>query len=129
LLHGGVCVLIILCVSQLLTLSQAHLKIYPTLSRIALDVLAAQASLVPCEHPFSAGKEIADERHACLGTDRFEQLQMLKFEWKELETDYVAWNSDQVEEVMLDEYAELLKAELAHEEWDTGSDCDVHVVK
>jgi hypothetical protein len=92
------------------------------MSRIALDVLAAQASLVPCERLFSAGKEIADEWHARLGAEQFKQLQMLKFEWRDLVVDYAAWNSAQVEEVQSDEYSEMLKADLAHEEWDVDVD-------
>jgi len=59
--------------------SQIHAKVYPTLAKIALDVLPAQASSVPCEQLFSGGKEIAVTRRAQLGADLFEQLQMLKF--------------------------------------------------
>jgi hypothetical protein len=59
-----------------------HAKLYPTLAKIALDVLPAQASSVPCEHLFSAGKEIAVVRRVQLGVDRFEQLQVLKFAWR-----------------------------------------------
>jgi hypothetical protein len=91
---------------------------YPTLSRIALNVLPAQASSVPCERLFSAGKEIADERRARLGPERFEQLQMLKYAWKASSIDYAAWNENHVEEVKLDEYVELLKADLNDGKWD-----------
>ncbi|EIW73844.1 hypothetical protein CONPUDRAFT_27963, partial [Coniophora puteana RWD-64-598 SS2] len=55
---------------------------YPTLSRIALDILPIQASSVPCERLFSAAKEIATDKRARLSLVRFEQLQMLKHAWK-----------------------------------------------
>jgi hypothetical protein len=38
---------------------QDNCHLYPTLGRIALDVLPIQASSVPCKHLFSAGKHIA----------------------------------------------------------------------
>ncbi|KZT31579.1 hATC-domain-containing protein, partial [Sistotremastrum suecicum HHB10207 ss-3] len=55
---------------------------YPVLSRIALDVLPVQASSVPCERLFSAAKHIATDQRSRLGTDKFEQLQLLKFAWR-----------------------------------------------
>ena len=73
---------------------QTHAKVYPTLAKIALDVLPAQASSVPCERLFSAGKEIAVARRSQLGADLFEQLQMLKFAWRKGLVDHAAWNSD-----------------------------------
>jgi hypothetical protein len=105
---------------------QVHSTIYPTLARIALDVLPVQASSVPCERLFSAGKEVADERCARLGAQRFEQLQMLKFEWRGTNMDYSAWNSSQVEDVRIDEYMEMLEAEVAHSHWD--NDVETYVV-
>jgi hypothetical protein len=89
---------------------QHHTKVYPTLSRIALDVLPAQASSIPCERLFSVGKEIANERRSRLGLKQFEQLQMLKFEWRGSVVDYSVWNSGKVEDVNLDEFTELLEA-------------------
>jgi hypothetical protein len=106
---------------------QVHSKIYPTLSRIALDVLAAQASSVPCERLFSAGKEIADDRRARLGPECFEHLQMLKFEWKGSTVDFAAWNSEEVEDVRVDEYTQMLNAELVHVQWD--SDIETHLLE
>jgi hypothetical protein len=107
--------------AQFTDFSQEQTKVYPTLSRIALDVLPAQASSVPCERLFSAGKEIADDRRSRLGAKRFEQLQMLKFEWQESMPDYAAWNSEVVDNVQLDEFMELLEADAAEQLWDSDS--------
>jgi hypothetical protein len=68
---------------------------------------------------FSAGKEIAVSRRVQLGADRFEQLQMLKFAWRKGLVDHAAWNSNQVEEFDLDEYKELLTADIEAGQWDT----------
>ncbi|KIM58417.1 hypothetical protein SCLCIDRAFT_128274, partial [Scleroderma citrinum Foug A] len=59
----------------------AHSDDYPTLLRIAMDICAIPATSVPCEQLFSAGAEIATNRHSCLGANRFEQLQILKHAW------------------------------------------------
>jgi hypothetical protein len=89
---------------------QTHSKIYPTLARIALDVLPVQASSVPCERLFSAGKEIADDRRARLGAERFEELQMLKFSWRDSQVDHSILNSLEVEHIM-DEFERMLEAD------------------
>ncbi|KDQ06049.1 hypothetical protein BOTBODRAFT_79287, partial [Botryobasidium botryosum FD-172 SS1] len=52
---------------------------YPTLARIALDVLPTQATSVPCEAAFSGGERTADKRQMRLGRELFEQLQVCKF--------------------------------------------------
>ena len=100
---------------------------YPTLAKIALNVLPAQASSVPCERLFSARKEIAVARRSQLGAYLFEQLQMLKFTWRKGLLDHVAWNSDEVKVFDLDEYKELLKADVEAAElgWD-DSDIEVY---
>ncbi len=67
---------------------------YPTLARIALDVLPCQASSVPCERLF------------------------MKFAWRQNIVDLAAWNSAQVEEVGLEEYSELLEEEGLAAKWD-----------
>lgn len=97
---------------------QDHATLYPTLARIALDVLPCQASSVPCERLFSASKQTADVRRASLGAKRFEELQVMKFAWQQNVTDLAAWNSAQVEEIELDEYSELMEAEELAAEWD-----------
>jgi hypothetical protein len=93
--------------------------LYPTLGRIALDILPCQASSVPCERLFSASKQTADVHCASLGTKRFEELQIIKFAWRQDIIDLAAWNSAQVEEVALDEYLELLKVDKQTAGWDS----------
>ena len=91
---------------------QDHAKLYPTLAKIALDVLPAQASSVPCERLFSAGKEIAVAHRAQLGADVFKQLQILKSHWRRSVCDLAACNSDFVEDIDMDEFGEMLTADI-----------------
>ena len=65
---------------------------FPTLQRIAIDFLACPASSVPCERLFSGGGEIATRRHAQLGASRFEELQVMKFAWRNNIGDLAASN-------------------------------------
>jgi hypothetical protein len=98
-------------------------ELYPTLRRIALDYLPCQASSVPCERLFSAGGEIATKRRAQLGAERFEELQMMKFAWRNNIGDLAAWNSAQVEQVdnEMREYEDMLAADRDFEEWDKST--------
>jgi len=66
-----------------------------------MDVCAIPASSVPCEWPFSAGAEIATDRRSRLGSDKFEQLQVLKHAWRNSIVDMAATNSSIVEQVTL----------------------------
>jgi hypothetical protein len=96
---------------------------YPTLRRVALDFLPCQASSVPCERLFSGGGEIATKRRARLGAEHFEELQMMKFVWRNNIGDLVAWNSAQVEEVdELKEYEDLLMGDEELGDWDLAED-------
>lgn len=79
---------------------QVHAHEFPTLARIALDILPIQASSVPCERLFSAAKEIATDKRSRLGPVRFEQLQMLKHHWKGGIIDLALWNLGQEEEMV-----------------------------
>jgi hypothetical protein len=89
-------------------------------------VLPIQASSVPCERLFSAGKEIAVARRSQLGAKLFEQLQMLKFAWKETLVDHATWNSEYMEVFDLDEFKEMLVADGDANEWDdTDSELEV----
>jgi hypothetical protein len=97
---------------------QDHALLYPTLARIALDILPCQASSVPCERLFSASKQSADDRRASLGAKRFEELQVMKFTWRRNIADLAKWNSEEVEEVGLDDYSELLEGDEQAAEWD-----------
>ena len=96
---------------------------YPTLRRVALDFLPCQASSVPCERLFSGGGEIATKRRARLGADRFEELQMMKFTWRNNIGDLAAWNSAQVEEVdEMKEYEDFLIGDQEQCDWDLDED-------
>ena len=97
---------------------------YPTLRRIALDFLPCQASSVACERLFSAGGEVATKRRAQLGAARFEELQMMKFAWRNNIRSLAAWNSSQIEEVddEITQYADMLVADQDFEEWDKPAD-------
>jgi hAT family C-terminal dimerisation region len=52
---------------------------YPTLFRLALDVLAIQASAVPCEQVFSSAKATMALRRNRIKLELMEALQLLKF--------------------------------------------------
>ncbi|KIM55590.1 hypothetical protein SCLCIDRAFT_134329 [Scleroderma citrinum Foug A] len=88
-----------------------HASIYPTLSRIAQDVCAIPASLVPCERLFSAGAEIATDRRSRLGSIWFEELQVLKHAWRNSVVSLATINSQDIQEVYLQEYCELYELE------------------
>ncbi|GLB37207.1 putative hAT family C-terminal dimerisation region [Lyophyllum shimeji] len=95
---------------------------YPTLARIALDILPCQASSVPCERLFSGSKQTATDRRARLGASRFEELQIMKSAWRGTIVDFADINSWEVEIVKadLDVYAALLDEDVALEAWDIG---------
>jgi len=84
---------------------------YPTLAHIARDVCAVPASSVPCEHLFSAGAEIATKRCSHLGSDCFEELQVMKHAWNPMLIDCARVNSNsvEVEDISLEDFKELLQ--------------------
>lgn len=51
--------------------------------RVAMDILPAQASAVPCERLFSSAKETCTLRRNRISTGLLEALQMLKFRYKQ----------------------------------------------
>jgi hypothetical protein len=55
---------------------------FPLLYKIALDILPAQASAVPCERVFSSSKETDTNRRSNLSSFKIEELQMLKFGYR-----------------------------------------------
>ena len=117
---------------QLIVL-QNHALLYPTLARIALDILPSQASSVPCERLFSGTKQVATDRRASLGPIIFEELTLLKSAWGPNVYDSAAWNAAQVEEVCLLDFEQMLVDEVDMVEWDndepTGwSDDDIQLV-
>jgi len=74
---------------------------------IAHDMCAIPATSIPCEWLFSAGAGIATDQHSHLGSDQFEELQVMKHTWHKSILDRAAENSSQVEEVWLDDFKEL----------------------
>ena len=76
---------------------------------MAQDVCAIPASSVPCEHLFSAGGEIATDQHSRLGSDHFEQLQILKHGWQNTIVDRATINSSHSEDHYLEDFQELYK--------------------
>jgi hypothetical protein len=97
---------------------QQHAALFPTLARIALDILPCQASSVPCERLFSASKQTADLRRSSLGAKHFEELQIMKFAWRSKILDNAEQNWTRVEEVQSGEYSEILDADEISAEWD-----------
>jgi hypothetical protein len=91
---------------------QDNHRIYPTLGRMALDFLPCQASSVPCERLFSASKQVASDQRARLGAQKFEEIQLMKFAWRQDVVDIAAWNSSEVEQVDVEEYKDLLAADI-----------------
>lgn len=94
---------------------QINCERYPTVARIALDVIPAQGSAVPCEHLFSGSKQTATDLRASLGPERFEELQILKSDWRETVFDYAQANDAAGEEEWDNEnaaeYEAMLKAD------------------
>lgn len=97
---------------------QDHAVLFPTLARIALDILPCQASSVPCERLFSASKQTADLCRLSLGLKWFEELQIMKFAWRKKILDNAEQNWARVEEVQLGEYSEFLEADETSAEWE-----------
>lgn len=63
------------------------------------------------------------KHHAQLGAAHFEELQVMKFAWRNSIGDLAAWNSAQVEEVdEMKEFQDLLAADGEHKEWDKDAD-------
>src|ERR1700722_2197323 len=84
---------------------------------------------VPCERLFSEGKEIADDRRSRLGAARFEELQMLKFTWRDFQIDHAALTSSELEELDLDEFEGLLEADIKFSEFDIDAAIETYVVE
>src|SRR5882724_9052558 len=89
------------------------------LACIALDVLAVQASSVPCEHLFSSGKLIMTDMCSHLGHECFEELQVIKFAWHPALVDHAARNSNEVEELdVIKDFEDLLAEEQEILDWE-----------
>ncbi len=95
--------------SSVLIYLQANSNIYPTLSRIVMDVCAIPTTSVPCERLFSAGGEIATDCHSRLSSDKFEHLQVLRHAWHDRIVDQANRNSANVDKISMEEFRELLQ--------------------
>jgi len=75
---------------------------------------------VPCEQLFSGGGKIATKCCAQLGVACFEELQVMKFTWRNNIDNLAAWNSSQVEEIdnEFGEYWDLLVTDGEQARWD-----------
>jgi hypothetical protein len=58
---------------------QDHKDQFPTLFKLAMDILPIQASSVPCERVFSSSKETTTARRNKLDPQVVEALQVLKY--------------------------------------------------
>jgi hypothetical protein len=94
------------------------MQLYPTLARIALDILPAQASSVPCERVFSGSKQIATDRRSCLGATVFEELVIMKSAWGPDLYHMSAWNAAQTDEVVSFDFEEMLEEDKDSDTWD-----------
>lgn len=61
---------------------QEHQIKWPTLFKLAMDLIPIQATSVPCERVFSASKETARARRNRLKPNIMEAIQILKFQAK-----------------------------------------------
>lgn len=98
---------------------QDHAQLFPTLARIALDVLPSQASSVACERIFSGSKQIATDRRSRLGQVIFEKLVIMKSAWGPDLCDMAAWNASQVEGINNTfDFEEMLAEDVDCATWD-----------
>lgn len=64
-------------------MAQDRERQYPLLFRVAMDILPAQASAVPCEEVFSSSKETITERRTNMSPELLSELQILKYAYKQ----------------------------------------------
>ena len=83
--HNDLCIL-----SFTLRLHQDSEKVYPLMFKVALDILPAQASSVPCERIFSSSKETCTLRRNILSAALLEVRQVLKHLYKQERLDFMS---------------------------------------
>jgi len=77
--------------SVVMSLSSAEpflVHVYPVLFHLAMDILPAQATAVPCERVFSSSKETCTLRRSQLGPTTLEILQVLKHLYQQEQLDF-----------------------------------------
>jgi hypothetical protein len=90
---------------------QRHSAIYPTLARMALNILPIPTSSVGCKHLFSCAKEAIGDRRTRLGLDAYKAIECLNFYWRDGIADYTAANSANAEEVFKEDLANFVRFE------------------
>ncbi|OJT02272.1 Zinc finger BED domain-containing protein RICESLEEPER 2 [Trametes pubescens] len=104
-----------------------HRNVYPTLARMALDILPIPASSVAVERLFSRASQVATDRRSRLGPDVFEWIECLNHYWRPQIVDFARCNSQQVEDVDLSEYAVFYEVEELYAEDEQDLDI-IHVL-
>ena len=113
------------CHHQVLTeILQNHAQLYPTLACIALNILLAQASSVPCERLFLGTKKIAVDCQLHLGPIIFEELAIMNLAWGPELYNMAAWNASQTEDIGYFDFEELLTKDVDCLTWDKELDLD-----
>ena len=97
---------------------------YPTLARMALDILPIPAASVGVESLFSRAKEVATARRSRLSPKTFEQIECLHYYWKDTIVDYARENEEDPEAMLLEEYEEFVEMEEELAELSGESDVD-----
>lgn len=94
---------------------------YPTIFRLAMDIIPIPGSAVPCERVFSSAKETMSPRRSRISAKLMEALQLLKFSIKQGRgLDFTAglgWDAEAEELVALTEIREEVfenEADFAH---------------
>ncbi|KAL1948836.1 hypothetical protein VTO73DRAFT_10642 [Trametes versicolor] len=99
--------------------SHVTVSLYPTLARMALDILPVPASSVSVKQLFLQAKELSTDCRLCLGPDVFEWLECLNYYWCPLIVDYARANSKNVEECELLDYIVMVAEDKMMREFDS----------
>lgn len=100
---------------------------YPTLARMALDILPIPASSVAVERLFSRASQVATDRRSRLGPDVFEWIECLNHYWRPQLVDYAHMNSQQVEDIDMSDFAVFYEVEELYAEDEQDPDI-IHVM-
>ena len=106
------------CDCSLTHVIQKHALEYPILARITLNYLPSQASSVPCEQLFSTSKQTTVDHQACLSSEKFKHLQVLKFAWHKNISDFAALNTEAKDNINLALFDDLHQGNMAEAKLD-----------
>ncbi len=99
--------------TDLIELWSKSTGVYPTLARMALDILPIPAASTGAESLFSRAKEVTTDRRSRLDPDILEEIECLSWHWKGMLPDYASINEDTVEVVKGLEEFEFLESQEA----------------